>query len=117
MQVPFGDTASRRCCGVSIVGDLRNAVTGVVQDLLLGGHTSTLDNLTYTKPNFKIFLGHETYNFLQLLELKAILLTKLTSAVMSYLLGHLMRVVQRVLPLQEHPLLLRAGQATGQPRG
>lgn len=34
-----------------------------------------------------------------------------------YLLGHLMRVMQRVLSLQEHALLLAAGQTARQPRG
>lgn len=38
-------------------------------------------------------------------------------SVRPHLLGHLVRVVQRVLPLQEHPLLLGAGQATRQPGG
>lgn len=36
-------------------------------------------------------------------------------ATFSHLLCHLMWVVQWVLSLQEHPLLLRAGQSTGQP--
>lgn len=37
--------------------------------------------------------------------------------IQSDLFAHLVGVVQRVLPLQEHPLLLGAGQATRQPRG
>lgn len=51
----------------------------------------------YTAPT----LGGATTNFSYLL----------------YLLSHFMGMVQWVFPLQEHPLLLRAGQATGQPRG
>lgn len=35
--------------------------------------------------------------------------------VSSHLLGHLVGVMQRVLALQEHPLLLGAGQPTGEP--
>lgn len=65
-----------------------------------GGHASTLDNLTYNI--------HAKFN---LLELQATAVT--VPALFSYLLGHLVWVVQRVFPLQEHPLLLWAGQAAG----
>lgn len=39
VEFAFGDVSSRWCCSVSIIGDLRNTVAGVVQDLLLGGRT------------------------------------------------------------------------------
>ena len=67
--------------------------------------------LTYTAQTqtLKLYLRPETYIFRTV--------EKLSSAVMPYFLGHLVRVVQRVFPLQEHPLLLGAGQATGEPCG
>lgn len=105
VQVAFGggSVSSWRYGGVSIVGNLRDAVTGVVQDLLLSTHINIF--LWTFKPfwlwcNFNIPTSVRAHGVDKC--------SDICPAAVSYLLCHLVRMVKRVFPFQEHPLLLRA---------
>lgn len=76
VYLAFNDKSSWWCCCVAVVGDLRNAITGIVQDLLCRD--------TQKKTHAYIVCSLN----IQLIE---------HWPVLSYLLSHLMWMVQRVL--------------------